>query len=102
MYEEGNDRTKRPTGLARCILSTSKGEKALTIADVDHVIDSVVDRTSADDKQGQVLIAFGLHAFVLVLVISATKLASVPERHTKFTSRCSLTAPSFNCWYLGF
>ena len=51
MDEEAIDRTKRPTGLAGCILPTSKGEKALTIADVDHVIDSGIDRTSAVDKE---------------------------------------------------
>jgi hypothetical protein len=36
---------------ARCILSTAKGEKAVTIADVDFVIDSGFDRTAADDKE---------------------------------------------------
>jgi hypothetical protein len=64
---------QHPLRSERVTMALPVGEKALTIADVDHVIDSVVDRTSADDKQGQVLIAFGLHAFVLVLVISAIK-----------------------------
>jgi hypothetical protein len=56
MDEQSIDTTKRPTGFARCILSTSKGEKAVTIADVDHVIDSGFDRTAVDDKEDRDMI----------------------------------------------
>jgi HrpA-like RNA helicase len=51
MEEDQIERSKKPTGSARCILSTAKGEKAVTIADVDFVIDSGFDRTAADDKE---------------------------------------------------
>ena len=51
MEDEDIECSKKPTGFARCILSTSKGEKALTIADVHHVIDSGFDRTAVDDKE---------------------------------------------------
>jgi HrpA-like RNA helicase len=51
MEEEQIERSKKPTLDARCILSTAKGEKAVTIADVDFVIDSGFDRTAADDKE---------------------------------------------------
>jgi HrpA-like RNA helicase len=51
MEDEDIECSKKPTGFARCILSTSKGEKAVTIADVHHVIDSGFDRTAVDDKE---------------------------------------------------
>jgi hypothetical protein len=51
MDDDSIERSKMPTGSARCILSTSKGEKAVTIGDVDHVIDSGFDRTAVDDKE---------------------------------------------------
>ena len=56
MDEQSIDTTKKPTGFARCILSTSKGEKAVTIADVDHVIDAGFDRTAVYDKENRDMI----------------------------------------------
>ena len=51
MSEDQIKKSKSPTRFARCILSTAKAEKAITIVDVDFVIDSGFDRTAADDKE---------------------------------------------------
>ena len=56
MDEDSIDTTKKSTGFPRCILSTSKGEKAVTIVDVDHVIDSGFERTAVDDKEDRDMI----------------------------------------------